>query len=408
MLVYFSVTNFKAFKAEITFSLVAKNYSKGKPAAAVHPVSELKIDLLKSAAILGANGSGKSKLLEALLCMKQLVMGASEKAGTKIEPVPFQWHTETQHSPTEFEVTFIHTKELFRYGFAIKQGIVIEEWLYHRGKTKEVEVFYRKGQKFNIHARSFSKGKRLAKEGFIRENALLLSVAAQFNEQLATKVLSWFTNVHILFQTETLAHLPSNTDKQAQEKRLAFLQAADTGIEAVNFTDPSQAGTTHKLSSLVITHRKYDANNQPVGDTPLSMEEESLGTKKLAVLAEALLATLEQGSILVIDDLDAYLHPNLVIEIVSLFHNHAFNPHHAQLIFTTHASSLLQAELLRKDQIYFTEKDVYGVARLFSLAHFKDERKKANFQQRYLQGYYGAIPSLDQFDHMIATQVLEK
>ena len=156
------------------------------------------------------------------------------------------------------------------------------------------------------------------------------------------------------------------------------------------------------ISDVLTTHRKYDANKNYMGDIQFSIEtEESSGTKKFFALTGPVIDCLENGYVLLVDELDSKLHPNLVCKIVSLFNSKELNQHNAQLIFNTHDTNLLSAELFRRDQIWFTEKDRFGVATLFSLADFKSEvRKNEKFEDNYIRGKYGAVPFLANFDQL--------
>ncbi len=189
MLIQFSVKNYRTFKEKATISLVASNYDKTtRESDNIFEDNIFNLRILKSAVIYGANASGKSKFMEALMFMKHLVITSSKDSqkGDKINIEPFRLSTETEHLPSEFEVVFTFKNEMYRYGFEANNETIISEWLYHRPKTKEVELFYREFQDFETHARNFSKGNTVIKEGLVRDNALLISVAAQFNDAIAT------------------------------------------------------------------------------------------------------------------------------------------------------------------------------------------------------------------------------
>ena len=159
---------------------------------------------------------------------------------------------------------------------------------------------------------------------------------------------------------------------------------------------------------VLTTHRKYDANKNHVGEIQFSLDkEESSGTKNFFAITGPILDSLENGHVLVVDELDSKLHPNLVCKIVSLFNSTKLNPKNAQLIFNTHDTNLLNAGLFRRDQIWFTEKDKYGASKLFSLADFKsDVRKTDKFEENYIKGKYGAVPVLGNFDNLMNPQTL--
>ena len=430
MIIQFSVKNFKAFRDLTTLSFLASNYDKEtREDENVTIIPEFNLRLLKSAVVYGANASGKSKLMEALVFMKKLVVSSSKESqkGDKIDVEPFRLQEDSEKAPSEFEVVFIHNKEMFRYGFEVTSTKVVAEWLFHKPKTKEIELFYREEQTFDVHTRNFSKGGTLVKEELIRENALMLSVAAQFNDKIAGRVLDWFKKLKTIsglteagYQGYTM-HQTRNPEQKT--KILDLLKAADLGIQdiAIESLDlnnlpkempkelrekiikESATDGVEFISDVLTTHRKYDSNKNYIGPIQFSLDdEESSGTKKFFALTGPVLDVLENGYILAVDELDSKLHTNLVCKIVSLFNSSDTNPNNAQLIFNTHNTNLLDSGLFRRDQIWFNEKDRYGVSKLYSLAEFKSEevRKSENFEDNYIRGKYGAVPNLN-FENLV-------
>lgn len=431
MLIQFYVRNFKTFKDRATLSLIASNYDKQvREAENIRYVPEFNLRLVKSAVIYGANASGKSKLIEALMFMKRFAIDSSKETqkGDYIEVEPFKLQTDSESDSTEFEVIFIFRNEMFRYGFEVTQEKIVAEWLYHRPNKKEVELFFRQEQKFEIHPRNFSKGNLLVKADLIRENALMLSVAAQFNDKNAAKVLTWFYGLKTIsglqeegYQSFTMGR---TEDPSHKEKILALLKAADLGIQDISLElfdvnklpkempkelreviekKAKEEENTKFIADVLTTHRKYDSEKNFVESVTFSLEhEESSGTKKFFALTGPVLDSIENGFVLIVDELDSKLHPNLVCKIVSLFNSKELNSRNAQLIFNTHDTNLLNSGLFRRDQIWFTEKDRYGAAKLYSLADFKsDVRNTEKFEDNYIRGKYGAIPYLADFESWI-------
>lgn len=429
MLLQFSIKNFKTFKDKATLSLIASNYDKDtREAENVFENKTFNYRLLKSAVIYGANASGKSKLIEAFSFMKDFVINSSRESqqGESIEVEPFYLNDETENEPSEFEVIFLSNNELFRYGFEVTRRQIISEWLYHKPKTKEIELFYRDGNSFDIHERNFSKGKTIVKEELVRDNALLISVAAQFNERTAITVIDWFKNLKVLsglneqgYQGFTM----SKTESPAHKiKILELLKAADLGIQDIRIQTLEIDNLPERLPKeikerikreiiekkaefvdIITTHNKYNSNKKVIENVAFSFEDdESSGTIKFFALTGPILDVIENGYTLVVDELDSKLHPNLVCKIVSLFNSKDFNPKNAQLIFNTHDTNLLNSGLFRRDQIWFTDKNKYGEARLYSLADFKsDEVKKYEpFEDNYIRGKYGAVPYLNLFNNL--------
>lgn len=430
MLIQFSVSNFKTFKEKATLSLIASNYDKEKREFEnVIKETHFGHRILKSAVIYGANASGKSKLMEAFVFMRLFVLNSSKESqqGDFINIDSFKLSTETENEPSEFEIIFIHENTQFRYGFEVNTDAIITEWLYEKNKNKEIELFYREGQTFNIHERNFTKGRTVVKEELVRTNALLISVAAQFNEKSAINVLDWFKKLKPVSGLDQSSYqgftMGKSEDPKQKAKILNLLKAADLSIQDIQLQKVDINNLPKNLSNeikekiikeiheekaeyasdVITTHKKYDNNNQIIDKVFFSMDkDESSGTFKFFALTGPILDVLENGYTLVVDELDSKLHPNLVCKIVALFNSTEFNKKNAQLIFNTHDTNLLNSGLFRRDQIWFIQKDKYGAAKLYSLADFKSDevRKNDPFEENYIRGKYGAVPFLSNFDNL--------
>ena len=427
MLIKFSVRNYKVFREQVELSLIASSYDKDSNEENIIEVPKFGLHLLKSAVVYGANASGKSKLIEALSFMRYFVRSSSKdkQKGDDIPVEPFRLSTLSENEPSEFEVTFIYGDVIYRYGFEATEREIISEWLYYRPNTKEVELFYRDRQQFELHKRSFSGiVNQMVKGKNIRENALLLSVAAQFNDERTGNVLEWFNDLRIIsgLREEGYQGFTMGLADQAayKVKILNLLKEADLGIDDIATKDfdiqdlpkdmpevlkefireKAKDEKTKLFSAVQTSHNKYNEFNQIVGKVLFSMDDdESSGTNKFFALTGPILEVLEEGSVFVVDELDAKMHPKLVCAIVNLFHSLTTNPKNAQLICNTHDTNLLSSNNFRRDQIWFTEKNRYGAATLYSLADFK-VRHSENFEANYIQGKYGAIPYLGNFSRL--------
>ncbi|MBP7269111.1 MAG: ATP-binding protein [Bacteroidia bacterium] len=430
MLLQFSIKNFRTFRDKATLSLVASNYDKEtreQENVAINVSQGLR--LLKSAVIYGANASGKSKLLDAFGFMRYFIINSSKESqeGEAIDVQPFRLNSETENQPSEFEMIFYFDSILYRYGFEVTPQRVVSEWLYYKPKTKEVELFYREGNTFNIHPRNFTKGSTIVKEELVRSNALLISVAAQFNEKTAITILEWFKRLKTLSGLHESGYqgftMGKTEDPKQKVKILELLKAADLGIRDIELQkldiESLPKGMPKELkdklireireekkefiSDVLAKHTKYNKKYSAVGNVDFSLgDDESSGTRKFFALTGPLLDVLENGYTLVVDELDSKLHPNLVCKIVSLFNSKEFNKKNAQIIFNTHDTNLLSSGLFRRDQIWFTHKNNYGEASLYSLSDFKSEgvRKTDPFEENYIKGKYGAVPYLGFFDEL--------
>lgn len=430
MLIQFSVKNYKTFSEEVKLSMIANHDKSTRFDDNVFYIPRFDLHLLKSAVIYGANASGKSKLVEAMLFAKSFILNSAEtRSNVKIPVVPFLLSTETEKAPSYFEIIFIYEKIMYRYGFELTADKVVAEWLYQRQKTKEVELFYRDGQKFEIHNKF--KVQDLIEKDRIKPNTLLLSKADTENDKIAKKIFEWiygFFNIMFDLQDEKPLYLYVLNwlkDDSLRNKVVKLLQLADIGIDdlylhnvdikkevediidedlknhvvsALNILDKSKIPFDSNLYSF---HKKYNANKQQIGYSPFDFStDESSGTNKFLIIITLTLFAIDKGATFIIDELDAKLHPNLVHKIVEIFNSKEKNPLNAQLIFNTHDTNLLSCGLFRRDQIWFTEKDRYGAASLYSLADFKAIRKEENFEKNYIEGKYGAIPYLGDFDKL--------
>ncbi len=410
MLIEFSVTNFLSFKNRATFSMVA---SADDTLEESNVIATERHRLVRSAVVYGANASGKSNLLAALNLMRRMVLTSSKdtQVNEEIDVSPFLLSTECDGRPSQFEVVFLHGRTLYRYGFQTDRRRVHAEWLFSRPSTKEATHFEREGKSITVNGERFREGKGL--EDRTRENALFLSVCAQFNGEVATGLLEWFQNLLALqgfapmgFGTVTIDRLrvpehkarvleltkvadPGITDFDLKQKKLTL---QDLPKEMPDELKRDSIKDDAVIVELKTTHRKVDGENKDVGGVIFDLEDnESGGTQKLIKLTGPLLDTLETGKVLIVDELDARMHPLLTRLIVSLFNSPA-NLSNAQLIFASHDTTLLTPKLFRRDQIWFTEKDQYGATDLYSLVELKGVRKEAAFGKEYIQGKYGAIP----------------
>lgn len=428
MLLQFSVTNYRTFKDKATLSLIASNYDKDtREDDNIYLDESFGLRILKSAVIYGANASGKSKLIDALAFFRYFVINSSKESqmGESIGVQPFLLNDETATEPSEFEVVFNYNKVLYRYGFEANKEKIVSEWLYHKQKNKEVELFYREEDSIVTHKRDFTKGGAVVKQGLVRDNALFISVAAQFNEKKAITVLDWFKRVRTLSGLNEAGYqgftMGKTEDPINKAKILELLRAADLGIQDIELQKldinsipkemPKQLRDRvvremseekkEFISDVLTTHKQFSIDKTSFNKITLSLiDDESSGTKKFFALTGPILEVLEKGYTLVVDELDSKLHPSLVCKIVSLFNSKELNKNNAQLIFNTHDTNLLSSGLFRRDQIWFTNKDSFGEAKLYSLADFKSDqvRKTDSFEDNYIKGKYGAVPFLGYFD----------
>ena len=444
MLIEFSVGNFRSFNEIQTLDMRAASLRETMPPEQEHTFRAGKHTLLRCSAVYGANASGKSNLVRAVMFMREFVLSSATRLqiGEPTGVERFRLDTEARNSPAYFQIIFRLREVEYRYGFELDEERVVSEWLY-RTRRRESRLFVREGQEFDI-----SGALKVKKDipGMTRPNALFLSVLAQLNNQLAVSLLEWFSEkFHGIFGLNDKAfggytmrrveRDPAFRKRVRNLLRLADVGIADISIESIPLSQiemPSEArdvlktlvGLANKemekrdalsrdalltapqdiflttsqgilFKSIATHHPVFDRESGTVvADESFRMDEhESEGTQKFFYLLGPWLDTLENGYVLFVDEMDARLHPLLTRELVRGFLSPKSNPRNAQLIFVTHDAALLGERLLRRDEVWFTEKNRYGATELYSLAEIK-VRKDASFYKNYLLGLYGAVPHL--------------
>ena len=357
MIIQFSFENFLSFKEQATLSLVASALKENQSLVddIVFDLNGTNISLLKSAVIYGANASGKSNIIKALNFFKWYVINSSKgvQSSERIEVESFRLSNETEKESSFFEAIFADENTQYRYGFELDANRVYREWLFqkiNKRKSKEVELFFRNGEEYSIHQK-FLIGRELVAKKMVRENALLLSVAAQFNESVAVDIIKWLSDTTIVTKgnDEIIWEqaMKQIDNPKMRERIVSFAQFADFGISDVRKID----------NTLTSSHIQYDEQGNSVNNITFPfLKSESEGTIKYFMLAYPIIDALDNGKRLIIDEFDSKMHPLLTSKIISLFNSSKTNPKNAQLIFTTHDTNLLNAGLFRRDQIWLLKK----------------------------------------------------
>ena len=402
MLIQFSVKNFLSFKELAALSLVASNLQDTETAV----VTTANLRLLKIAAVYGANASGKSNLLKALAWMTQWMRQSSKEsqAGDPIDVQPYALSSASADQPSFFEIVMLIDDVRYRYGFEVDRERVVSEWLYHTPQQRERKLYEREGQDFSMSGQ-FTEGHGLAER--TRPNSLFLSVAAQFNGDIAGRIMGWVRTVRMV-GTGPLDRIVSTrllSDDQYSSRIGELIKSIDLGIDRVfveqkpfpgseeDLQDPPAPSRMPRTLSVVRTaHVVYNEEGTPVGEEIFDLNRvESAGTRKVFELTGPMLLTLSKGGILLVDELDSQLHPLLTRYLISLFHGD--DNRRAQLIFSTHSSEALEEPDLRRDEIWLVEKNRFGASSLSSVVEFKP-RKNASLRKDYLFGRFGAVPVL--------------
>lgn len=416
MLIEFRVKNFRSIRDEQVLSLVASKDKTLKDTNVCLTNVNSVPALLKSAAIYGRNASGKSNIIKALQCMRSIISNLEH--GLNIPYFkPFLLDRDSADQPTEFETTFLLNNTRYQYGFSFNKERIISEHLlvYQLSKPQnwfERHVDAKTGRESYKFSSSFKGTKRMWAQA-TRPDSLFLSVATQFNSVQLSPILNWFRNNLIIFNE----HSPLNANfaveslrkQDAKKAIINFLNSADinvSDIEVVTQKIPAQdinfdmkagkvdVSQTEKEANRILFHHRGKGM-----DVAFDLYDESRGTGFLFFQIAPILDILSKELILIIDEIEASLHTLLVQKLILMFHRESSKKNSAQLIFTTHSTTLLSADhLFRRDQIWFTEKVPAdnNETRLYPLSDFKPRRGES-LEKGYLTGRYGGLPYLEEF-----------
>ena len=414
MLIEFSVTNYRSFLTPQSLTLTANTATElQEENTFVSPGLNLP-RLLRSTVVYGPNAAGKSNLVQAIAFMKRFVLSSAKESqeGEEIDVTQFLFKLQNSRNPSKFEVLFIQDGIRYQYGFAANSERVTGEWLFAYPESRAQKWFERNydpeshkdtwyfGSKFTGHRRVWQEA--------TRSNALFLSTAIQLNNEQLKPVFKWFDKtLVVLGKRESIAPVFSTGEcEEAKKKILKFMNAADLSITDISLEKkdfsmedlPAEMPQSikeeiakdlkgKKLTRLLFMHPSSDNGE----DVALDFDEESAGTRKFFELAGPWLDVLEKGLVIFVDELDSSLHPHLVRFLLNLIHNPEMNPRNAQLVFNTHDTTVLDQTLMRRDQVWFVEKDEENSTRLYPLTDYKPRKGEA-LQKGYLYGRYGALP----------------
>lgn len=427
MLIEIRFKNYRSFRDEAVLSMEAVGLSSFKKSL----IEQNKMKLLPGAAIYGKNGGGKSNVIRAFWLGVQFIRNAQriqhEKASMPV--VPFLLDDYSANNPTEFAFDYIADGIKYWYSFEATKEKIIRESLYHAPKGQKALVFSREQQKFNF---TEDKARRKLISETVAENQLFFSVACTMNDAVCTKAMKWFRED--IFFSRDYTDIPQQLLEYSGDSNMLnaiseYAKAADFGIEemqfeienkeidgAIDFPENIPEGMKSALTSFIQilsetsnnsegklkmsqvkaqSKHKEILENGEAGLFKLELEDESDGTRKLMSLAPAIESVLKKGGVLLVDEIERELHPMLVNFIVAKFQSKNSNPNGAQIIFTTHNTELMNLELLRKDQIYFADKNRNdGSSELYSVTDFMTKTAD-NIRKGYLAGKYGATPDLE-------------
>uniref|UniRef100_UPI004057C562 AAA family ATPase n=1 Tax=Acetatifactor sp. TaxID=1872090 RepID=UPI004057C562 len=392
MLCQFSFQNFKSYKEETTFDLQATAISEFEESLIKR---EKCSNLLPVSVIYGPNGGGKSNLLQALACLITTVVKPIHDLGNTREDIiiqqgfsakPFLYDAETVEEPIEYRIFFRKGDYEYRYYLAILKDEIFAETLDRKtiGGKKPAQIFYREGEVITL-------GPTLSKEGVntkVNEKMPYLSfLAINYNISVIAEVQEWFESCIIRSYGNPIVEMEVMFSEDANVKRQIVTLLNDMGIDIEDYRFDSDEKQLYLKRT--IAGKPYE----------LSLSEESDGTRKLIAALPAILIALQEGRLVIIDELDAKLHPKLLRYVISLFKNPKVNKNGAQLLFTSHDMSTMKNTVFRRDEIWFAalnDKRSSEIYSLYEIRHEDNERVKstAAFDKQYLEGRYGADPYL--------------
>ena len=432
MLLYFKVKNYRSIRDEAVLDMEAA----GLHDAAKNLLPFGKKEYLPAVAIYGKNGGGKSNLIRSMWLAVQFICNA-QKTQTENEPVPvrpFMLNDYSVNEPTAFEFAYVQNGAKYVYGFSATRDHIVSEYLKAWPKGREKNIFLRHGQSFIFPKDNEKKRKELIKEA-VGKNQLFFAISCTMNYKPCIEAMKWFREKVVFSRDFTDINrnlIDYREDETMLQAIVSAAKKADVGIEDIQFEidqqtlDLQSQNIPGQMGGMIAALRAFSEALQQNGNEAevslnmgklksttyhtglncegkasryeLTLSDESDGTRRLMTLAPAIERTLKEGGTLVVDELEREMHLMLIEYVLGRYQEKRNNPAHAQLIFTTHDTSLLNQEILRRDQIYFVDKRREdGASSLYSLADF-NIRNDANIQKAYLLGKFGAVPSIEEVD----------
>lgn len=411
MLIEFKVENFRSFKSAQTLSMVSGSSADQRKTNTVEMKGIGRV--LRSAVVYGPNAAGKTNLLRAVQVMREFVVSsASFTPGTPPPYTPFKLSKTTAQAPSEFQITFAQNEVRYNYGFTVDQNRVSNEWLVEYTSQKGRMLFERtyndKKKEYDWKLSRALTGPRTNWTQSTRPEELFLSKAIQLNNTQLLPVFHWFQKRLVIIGPAGLnaqLTLKLLDTPDGKTKLLPFIRAADFDIDDVKKqSHPLGNSPQLILSSQFLEQREPNSPPSPVKilfshksddgeDVPIDFSDESNGTQRLFLSAGAWLNVFANGEVLLFDELDTSLHPKLTRFLIGQFHSNKTNQNNAQLICTTHDTSLLDREVFRRDQFWFVEKQKRSGSNLYPLTDFHP-RGDDDIEKWYMRGKYGAVPVL--------------
>ena len=416
-LLSFTVENTISYRGETELSLAATRLAEKGVRRDLHLAGrKYPVGVLPAAGVFGANASGKSAILKSMADMRRAVLDSfRSRNGASSIYKPFALDPQTREEPSSYAVELIIGGVRWQYGFEINNHRVLEEYAFYYPKGRQALVFNRTGDSLDFGVTLQSSDIRVL-EKLLKEDALILSVVEATEDVTLLPLFKWFKQNYFYITSNNsrpriLQTASMLQDEEFKNQLLSLIRLADLGITGIRRTEPDpdkadrfkrairilegKEENTEKDDIILLDEFKLEHHGNTIS-VELEPDYESIGTLTWVSLIGPILDVLKEGSVLLIDELDASLHPDLVAVLINLFQDSSTNPYCAQIIFNAHDMTILNRHHSRlgRDQIWFTEKDSRGVSKLYSLAEFRTRREEAPYVS-YLKGRYGALPVLD-------------
>lgn len=429
MILNLEFENFRSYKRSVSLNLVAEG-SKAKEQNVVlqrinKGTSEEKERVLKIAAIYGANASGKSNLIRGVHDILSFVCNPFIVAGRPINAwSPFRFDINTYEKPVRFSIDFIGIDDVrFKYEITFSFNSVLAETLTSWPMGKPVVLLQREIEESSeelIHKIKYKSNKKEQQLDLFQNQPGLSKFGKDVADEVISKVFVYFRSIAVVTPLQLAG---SSSQRDALGRQLAsdeallrrlneLLRFADTGLKSLKISEKERVGPAYRMVDgriettkrigfdISATHPMFNGGEPLDEDGSLPLSEESNGVKTLFTFGGMILKTLQSGGIIFVDELETSLHPYLSKLLVLLFQSERINKKDAQIIFTTHDTNLLDRTIFRKDQIWFAEKDIYGVTELYSLQDFPDVREDTPFDKWYLAGKFGGIPDIQSIESL--------
>lgn len=412
MLIDFRLTNYRSFRDETVLRLTATADKSYEDSNILKTGNKSVPRLLRSVGVYGANAGGKSNLIRAMQLMRGIVNdSAGLQEGQLLNVQPFLLDSDTAGQPVQFEITFLLDDVRYQFGFSLNPNRILSEWLVVY-KSTQPATWYERTYRSDLGTYDYKfsaqfAGQKSLWQSATRENALFLSVAVQLNSAQLRPVFNYITRRLVVFENGsapamdyTVAHIAAESSKHI----CTFLSDADISIADIHLVKREAVfgGMSIDLAKREFQPQEIETKEIAVptfehrsrkGTATFELQDESEGTQKLFALSAPIFDILKNGRMLIVDEIDRSLHALLVKNLIGMFHDPDLNRNGAQLVFTTHDTSLMEGDLLRRDQIWFTEKDEDQATHLFPLTDISPRKHEA-FERGYLSGRYGGVPIL--------------